>query len=104
MPGRNGTGPMGMGPMTGRGAGFCQGSETPAYAGFGQGRGYCGGMGQRRGNRFRAPYQSAWMMKGDTPDFYGKAEPENEKQSLSRQAEKLQAELDMVKKRLSEME
>lgn len=104
MPGRNGTGPMGMGPMTGRGAGFCQGSETPAFGGFGQGRGYCGGMGQGRGNRFRSPYRSAWMMKGETQDFYGKSEPENEKQSLSRQAEKLQSELDMVKKRLSELE
>lgn len=32
MPGGDGTGPMGMGPMTGRGAGYCAGFEVPGYA------------------------------------------------------------------------
>jgi len=32
MPRGDGTGPMGMGPMTGRGAGFCAGFAVPGYA------------------------------------------------------------------------
>lgn len=32
MPAGNGTGPMGQGPMTGRGAEFCAGSGVPGYA------------------------------------------------------------------------
>jgi hypothetical protein len=37
MPGRDGTGPLGKGPMTGRGAGFC-GAGRRAGGGFGRGR------------------------------------------------------------------
>ncbi len=51
MPRGNKTGPMGQGPMTGRGAGFCAGYALPGYAnaaipgyggrfGAGNGRGY----------------------------------------------------------------
>lgn len=46
MPRGDGTGPMGYGPMTGRGLGYCSGSEVPGYAtgwGPGFGRGFrCG--------------------------------------------------------------
>ena len=31
MPGGNGTGPAGLGPMTGRGAGYCAGFGVPGY-------------------------------------------------------------------------
>jgi hypothetical protein len=31
MPGGDGNGPMGKGPMTGRGAGCCSGSEVPGF-------------------------------------------------------------------------
>ncbi len=41
MPRGDGTGPMGMGAMTGRGAGYCTGNETPKFArGMGGGRGF----------------------------------------------------------------
>jgi len=53
MPAGDGTGPMGMGPMTGRAAGFCAGYGMPGYTnpipgrglgmGFGRGRGFWGG-------------------------------------------------------------
>ncbi len=50
MPRGNGTGPNGMGPMTGRGAGYCAGYAAPGYASQGlQGLGR--GMGLRRGCR-----------------------------------------------------
>lgn len=61
MPRGDGTGPLGLGPRTGRGLGYCSGYSTPGYitgAGFGGGL----GLGRRRGGGFglglrnRAPY------------------------------------------------
>jgi hypothetical protein len=49
MPRGDGTGPMGMGPMTGRGAGFCTGFAAPGYVNpVGYGCGLGGGRGFRR--------------------------------------------------------
>lgn len=54
MPFGDGTGPRGMGPMTGRGAGYCAGFGGPGYGnpvprrgwfGLGWGRGWGGGYG-----------------------------------------------------------
>ncbi|MEL7566547.1 MAG: DUF5320 domain-containing protein [Dehalobacterium sp.] len=41
MPGRDGSGPLGMGPMTGRGMGFCRNGarRNGAGCGFGAGKG-----------------------------------------------------------------
>ena len=54
MPGRNGRGPLGQGPKTGRGTGRCRGSNAAGDAatgglGFGLGR----GRGRGRGGRGR---------------------------------------------------
>jgi hypothetical protein len=63
MPFGDRTGPAGLGPMTGRGAGFCRvygvpGSMNPAFGrGFG-GRGRAGGRGWR--NWFRATGLTGW--------------------------------------------
>ncbi|MCF8228376.1 MAG: DUF5320 domain-containing protein [Bacteroidales bacterium] len=55
MPGRDRTGPQGMGPMTGWRMGDCAGESDvdPGYGGygFGRGRGF-GGRGRGRGFRF----------------------------------------------------
>ena len=68
MPRGDGTGPMGMGPMTGRGMGYCTGYAMPVYknAGFGMGR----GRGFRRmfrifgfGRRFHYPARGAGRMR-----------------------------------------
>jgi len=59
MPGGDRTGPLGLGPMTGRAAGYCAGFAAPGYAhpvptlGWGRGRG--GGRG-----RGRWPFLGAW--------------------------------------------
>lgn len=45
MPFGNGTGPMGLGPMTGRGAGYCAGSGRPGFANPVPGRWFGGGYG-----------------------------------------------------------
>lgn len=50
MPRGDSTGPMGMGSMTGRGAGFCTGYNMPGYLNRAGGRG-CG-MGFGRRNNF----------------------------------------------------
>lgn len=65
MPAGNGTGPMGMGSMTGRGAGYCSGSAAPGYAngggfggggfGFGGGRGPQEPLFSRQGRRVALP-------------------------------------------------
>lgn len=52
MPGRNGTGPMGQGPMTGRAMGLCRG-ERPLMR-----RNYGRAMGMRNGFARGYAYQS----------------------------------------------
>lgn len=75
MPGGDGTGPMGMGPATGRAAGYCSGNAVPGYAtfaggrgffGFGRGRGF-GGGGWGRRNRFYATGLPGWARAGNFP-------------------------------------
>ncbi len=63
MPSGDRTGPMGMGPKTGRGKGFCTGNSVPGFmdalpgrGGMGLGRrhgqGFCRGLGSKRGYAF----------------------------------------------------
>jgi hypothetical protein len=55
MPRGDGTGPMGLGPMTGRAAGYCAGFSAPGFMntyGYGPGMGYGFGMGYGRGMGF----------------------------------------------------
>ena len=61
MPCGDGTGPMGMGPMTGRGAGFCGGFGAPGFMNAAPGR---GGMGFGRG-RGRGAYACGWCRAGE---------------------------------------
>ena len=55
MPFGDGTGPRGLGPMTGRGAGYCAGFGMPGFTnpvpggGYGLGRGWGRGLGRGRG-------------------------------------------------------
>lgn len=117
MPGGDRTGPVGVGSKTGRGAGFCSGFAMPGCANpsprrgfgmdFGRGRGrgrdfwgrpVGGGFGWR--HRFFATGVPGWMRAGP----YAEPGPETEKQGLKQQAEALEAELDMVKKRIDELD
>jgi len=89
MPRGNRMGPMGQGPMTGRGAGFCAGNGNGN--GFGSGMGFgAGGSGSGRGYRFR-------QAVGLQPVFSNSEEAaflENRKSLLS-------GELESVKSRLA---
>lgn len=123
MPGGDRTGPIGMGPMTGRAAGFCGGYGSPGYAnaafgrdfgmGYGRGRGYLGhGGGGGRGWRhwYYATGVPGWARFGGYGAPYGfaaagfPADPDTEKRALSNQAEALQQELDQIRKRLADLE
>jgi hypothetical protein len=67
MPGGDGTGPGGMGPMTGRAAGFCAGYPVPGYMNPVGGRGYWGwgrGGGWGRRNWYYATGLPGWQRAG----------------------------------------
>jgi len=110
MPGGDRTGPMGMGPMTGRAAGYCGGFGAPGYvnAGPGWGRGFGRGWGRGYGR----------PMAGGPGRFYGmpqRSAPagpwgawqisrEDELEYLKGQAGMLKDELDAINERVGELE
>lgn len=124
MPAGDRTGPMGMGPMTGRGAGYCGGYDAPGWASPAPGRGL--GMGWRRGgawgggggwrhrNWYYATGLPGWARFGygpawQAPQAWG-YEPyppapsrEQEIEFLRRQAEWLKQEMDAVGRRIEEL-
>jgi len=133
MPGGDGTGPMGMGPMTGRSAGFCAGYPVPGYMnpipgrGFGVGRGRGFGFGRGLGLGFRGgrgpfgglragwggylgvPYVApAYPYGAAIPPYgapYGAAPtPQQETDMLKGQAEYFEDALEGIKKRIAELE
>ena len=120
MPGFDGTGPRGEGPMTGGARGYC----NPGYAGYGTayGRGYGRGRGFRagfgpgfgRGRGYgRGPgWRGTYFPVGG---FYGPAysapygdpydmKPEDEVNMLKDEAAAIKNELDAINKRIEELE
>jgi len=115
MPGGDGTGPGGMGPMTGRAAGFCAGYPVPGYVnpvgGRGMGMGWGRGRGFGRGRGWgRAGYGMPAYGSAVNPYAYGGAPfaptiaPQQELDGLKGQAEYLEDALDGIKKRIEELE
>jgi len=82
MPGLNGRGPCGQGPMTGRGRGYCMGYHRSGY-GPGIGRYYGPGSGQ--------------LPRGVA------ATPGDEINYLKEVAEALEKEMDAIQKRIDEL-
>ena len=72
MPREDGTGPEGMGPKTGRGAGPCADDDVRgsrrAGSNAGTGKGFGRGAGRRWRNRFRLRGLAAWMPAGPRRD------------------------------------
>ena len=95
MPGGDRTGPQGVGPRTGRGLGDCAPADQPRMGfgfGFGRGRGWR--------NWARATGRPGWLRSG----WWGAASsPTDESALLKAQAEQLQAQLDAVQQRLTEL-
>lgn len=112
MPGGDRTGPMGMGPVTGRGAGFCAGFPVPGYMnpmpGRGFGRGFFGRGGGGRGRGFRHRYFATgvpgWAWFGGEPWGAPPPAPEQEVEALKRQAEFFEQSLGEIRKRIDELE
>jgi hypothetical protein len=110
MPRGDGTGPAGMGPMTGRASGYCAGYAMPGFMntfpgwgrgmgyGRGAGRGFGRGMGWGRGWGYPAapytmpvPYETA-------------AAPQDEVEMLKEQAKYFGEAMEGIKKRITEIE
>ena len=110
MPGGDGTGPAGFGPMTGRAAGFCAGYPVPGYMNPVSGRGYWGwGRGFRGGGRgwrnwYYATGLPGWARVGYQAGFPAAPTAEQEKQALKQQAQYLSDSLDALNKRIEELE
>ena len=119
MPRGDGTGPAGMGPMTGRAAGYCAGYPVPGFMNPVGGRGYWGrGRGGGRGRRhmYYATGVPGWARENfgypNMGGFVGPDVPypaqgvtaEQELQGLKQQAEYFGSALGEIKKRIEQLE
>ena len=120
MPRGDGTGPGGLGPMTGRAAGYCAGYSVPGYMnpsggrlglGFGYGRGYGRGFGRGMGRGYGRAYWPANSYPVSPPPvaygggFYqAPIEPKQEMEMLAEDAKALKGQLDSINKRITELE
>ncbi len=131
MPGGDGTGPMGLGPMTGRAAGYCADYPVPGFMNPIPGRGYGGwGRGVRGGGRGRRNWYyatglpgwaragmglPAWGMVPGAPygagapyaygaPFAGAPSKEQELDFLKGQTEYFEDALEGIRKRMQELE
>lgn len=121
MPGGDRTGPAGLGPMTGRGAGYCAGYPDPGIMspgwgrrGRGRGRGSRGGGGGWRHRHWyyatgvpgRQRAASGWSGQAPAaPAGLGpRVSKESELEALKNQATYFEQALDDLKKRISEVE
>ena len=112
MPRGNGTGPAGMGPMTGRAAGFCAGFAVPGHTNpiggrVFRGRGFWGrGGGRGWRNWFYATGLPRWARAGF--GFSGPVAPtvtaEQELVGLKQQSEFLQDSLSEIGERIEQLE
>lgn len=88
MPGRDGTGPMGAGTMTGRGLGYCTGGKAVQF-----GRGYGLGLACRRG-------AGGGFGRGFA---YWQTSNENQKDLLQKQRDILKTQLEAIDKQLEDL-
>ncbi len=105
-------GPLGGGPMTGRGMGWCAGERTAGDAqpgpGFGRGRGGRG-RGWGRGNCYgsrgwsNAEWSPGWRRFGFGGANAGAPEVASESEALQRQADMLRQQLESIEERLREI-
>ncbi len=101
MPWGDGTGPLGLGPMTGRGLGYCAGYSTPGWTKTWGGRGFrnwyylTGLPGWIRANLGLPAFRTFGVFPNLTQ--------ENEKQILENQIKILENQLEILKERLKEI-
>jgi len=105
MPFGDRTGPQGLGPRTGRGAGYCSGSgipgsmnPVPGGLGFGFGR------GRGRRNCYRATGLPGWARAGYEYPYAPSFTAKEEKNFLREEAEFLRRQLEDIQNRISNLE
>ena len=123
MPRGDGTGPQGMGPMTGRAAGYCAGYVNPGYANSygrrfaGAARGMPGGAGRGRGHRNQyyatglpgwTGYRAGMPVEGGmapypNASYEPEIEPGQEVEMLKEEQNILKQQLVDIEKRMSEI-
>lgn len=113
MPRGDRTGPWGLGPMTGRGAGYCAGYPVPGFMnpyggrlgfGFGFGRGFGRGRGYGRGFWPVYPYPIASPMPYGGGFYQPPVEPKQEMEMLAEEAKALKEQLEAINKLITELE
>ena len=120
------TGPTGLGPMTGRAAGYCAGYSVPGYMnpyggrGLGLARGFRGGGGRGFGRGYgrgfgypisAAPYEQpayTGYVPGAVPQYTAPGAPvysgDQELEMMKNQADYLASTLEGIKQRIDELE
>ena len=118
MPGFDGTGPQGAGPMTGGARGYCAGYRRSTFAygrGYGMGRGFRGGFaggsigwgrgyGRGMGRRGAFPPARGW---NGSMNPYGNpytTRPEDELSMLKDDAAAIKSDLEAINRRINEIE
>ncbi len=124
MPRGDGTGPGGMGPMTGRAAGYCAGYSTPGFAsswggrGMGYGFGRGAGWGRRGMGRGWGGYGTAYappIYPGSMTGLYGAGLPQmdsetqllalrNQANQLTEALSRIEEQIEALKEREAEQE
>lgn len=121
MPRGDRTGPAGLGPMTGRAAGYCAGYSVPGYMnpipgggylrgagrggipwGGGRGRVWGGGRGWGYGGYSGYPSYPPYYPPYNSP--YAQPTPADEKEFLKEQTAAMRKEIEEMEKRLAEIE
>lgn len=112
MPGGDGTGPVGRGPMTGRAMGYCTEHSNPGYLNPVYGRGFDGSWGRgfgrgywRCGRRFwwRRYRNSYYSSQPYDIDLYPRPSKDEEKIYLEEMVKNLEDEIKAIKDRIQEL-
>jgi hypothetical protein len=92
MPGFDGTGPMGMGPMTGGGRGFCAVPLRPAWPAY-------------AGTGFAMPYAAPWGLPYyGVPSFAPEIAREEELEYLQGLAQSMRDDLKEIEEKIQQIE
>jgi len=115
MPSGDRTGPLGYGPMTGRGGGYCTGNRLPGFANKGFCRGLrrgSGGGGRGWRNTYHAMGIPRWgceynndpdWFRNNNPASLGNFTPENEMAMLKNHADLFRKQIDVLNERIDEL-
>lgn len=99
MPGGDRTGPMGAGPMTGRGLGYCVGYGASGFSHRGGGWGL-GGRGRGRGGGWRCGFHGMDRGRWWSMNPPGATDPVQERELLQREQAFLKSQMEQIQQRL----